>query len=140
LPRRPKTLANIFPIITAEAANLADVGIGPAHGLSSPRQTRSRRRCGGRSTSAASAVASHFVPPHIAIESSCHIHRQVRSLDLDMRIAVAGQRHRATEIAALDELGMRLLVPPGRQQRLERLASSRKIIAPEVTPCGCCIR
>jgi len=59
---------------------------------------------------------------------------QWRALNLHVGIAIASERDGAREVAAADEAHIQFPVLRSIEQRAERSASIRKIIAPDVTP------
>src|SRR5882724_487309 len=90
LARRPKALAYVRAVITAEAANLSDIGIRFL-----PRRCKRGaesdhiRDAVARRQELAVAVPRDFVPPHIAVvavERRGDLHRQWRALDLHVGI------------------------------------------------------
>jgi len=137
MPPAAKDTCQYLPDNNCRAANLADVGIGPAPWPPpARRQTRSRRRCGGRSTSAAQRRreplrSTNTSQSNLPVTSN----RQVRSLDLDMRIAVAASGHRATEnVRPSTNWDCASWFRPVASSVWSGLASSRKNHRPEVTP------
>src|SRR5258708_4899516 len=109
--RRPEALADVCPVITPEAANLADIRIRLRDGfIERSRDTDdigNAMACRHESTVGCSR---DFVPPHVTIKRRGDFHRQPRPADLHVRITIAGERYRATEVAALDELNLKLPV------------------------------
>src|SRR5437588_4099619 len=67
-------------------------------------------------------IASHFVPPDIAIRRRNDLDRQLGATDLDIRITVTGQCEGAPEIAVLDETEIERLVLSSSKQCSHRIA------------------
>src|SRR2546423_9117245 len=119
ISRRPQTLADVLPVITAEAANFSDVRIRLRNRFVKRRRDADHicNAMPGRHESIV-AGARDFVPPHIAIERRGNCHRQMRAAELDVGITVTSERDGTAEVSSLDKLKLQLLVLRRPQQHL----------------------